>query len=235
MIKEAYEAGVKQALIDAGLVKESSVLRNALLGGGLGAGLGAGSGYLSTSQSGDAAGNALKGALIGGGVGAFAGAGHAGMKQVREARELKKYDKVFDELRRRGGGKVRFNLENGVPTNAKYGHYVDAGLVKGAGSADLLKYLGVGAAGGGILGGVAGGDLQSTLKGALAGGAAGAGAHYGKGLLTSGGEYNKRMLSGLFETPKATLREHKLRELLGGIGGGAAAGAAGLGLGAVVD
>jgi len=115
---------------------------------------------------------------------------------------------------------------------------IDAGLTKEAIS-PLAKYMGAGAAGGGILSGIAGGDLGSAFQGALSGGAAGAGVHYLPELLTSGKAYKKQflgdLLSGAEGVSEAALKRNKLRELLGGIGGGAAGGAAGLGLGSLLS
>ena len=73
MLKEAYEYGVQCAMVDAGLVKESSGLHRALLGGGVGAL----SGALASGE-----GNRITGALGGGTLGAIGGAtlGHAGFE-----------------------------------------------------------------------------------------------------------------------------------------------------------
>lgn len=90
MIKEAYDAGAAQALIDAGVIKEAakaSLLRTmagvpALVGSGVGAGIGAIGGGL--SNDGSVAGGALKGGLVGAGVGAGAGLGLAGGGRLGE-------------------------------------------------------------------------------------------------------------------------------------------------------
>jgi surface antigen len=98
MLKVAFDLGVRQAFLDAGITKESMPmwLKRTLMGTGVGAGLGAGTSALMGNDAGDIGVGAGIGALGGG----LTGASISALKRIEINKLLEAKRAAMEELKR---------------------------------------------------------------------------------------------------------------------------------------
>lgn len=98
MLKTAYNLGIQQAFLDAGITKESMPmwLKRALMGAGVGGGLGAGTGAIMGNEPEDIGIGAGIGAL----GGALTGASISGLKRLEINKLLEAKRAAMEELKK---------------------------------------------------------------------------------------------------------------------------------------